>query len=144
MCFCSTFSNSYEKWVTYILANILWLCVFLQSWTYEGNFLSAPCHESKMTLLNDPKDFSYSLSEFSPSSATDYDGVIGSSSSYFSVPYFCSTNASSFTLYLKIGNSYLLSCGSFAFSSHFFFYVPSNEYCFGLFVPNRYFAWHNK
>jgi hypothetical protein len=93
MCFFSTFSNSYEKWVTYILANGLHLCVFIQCQTYDGDPPSTPCHELIVTPLHDLKKISSSVSKSSPSLVANYNGVIGSSS-YFGVPSFCSINAS--------------------------------------------------
>jgi hypothetical protein len=93
MCFRSTFSNFYEKWVTYILANGPHLCVFLRSHTYDGDPPSTPCHKLIMILLHDPNDPTSSLSE-SFSSSANYDGVFGSSSSCSSVPSFCFTSVS--------------------------------------------------
>jgi hypothetical protein len=71
----------YEKWVTYICANNLHLCVFMWSWTYDGDPPSTPCHKSTVTPLHDPNDPTSSLSKSFSSLATDCDGVVGSSSS---------------------------------------------------------------
>ncbi len=138
------FSNSYEKWVTYICGNDLHLCVFLWFQTYDDDPPSTPCHKLTMILLHDPNDPTSSFSESSSSLADNCFGVLCSSSSCFDVPSFHSNSASQFTSYLKIGNSYSSSFGSLSFSGHFFFYVSSNEYRSSLFVPNRYFSWHNK
>jgi len=144
MCFYSTFSNSYEKWDTYNLVNNLHLCVFLWFFTYDGDPPFTRRHKSIVTLLYDPKDFSSSLSKSSSSLDENCNGVFGSSSSCFNVPSLCPTNASWFALYFKIGNSYSSFSRSLSFSSHFLLDVSTDEYWSSLFVPNRYFAWHNK
>jgi hypothetical protein len=140
MCFCSTFSNSYEKWDIYSLVHGLHLCVFLWSWTYDGDPLFAQCHESIVILLHNPKDFSSPLFESFPSLNVDCDGVLGSSSSCSSVPSFYFTNVSWFASYFKIGNSYSSSSRSLSFSGHFLFVASTNEYRSTLFIPNIYFA----
>jgi len=94
MCFCSTFSSFYEKWVIYILVNSPHLCVHLRCRTYGGDHPFAPCHELIVILLHDPKASSSSLYESSPSLGIDCDGVFGSSSSYYGVPSLCSTSVS--------------------------------------------------
>ncbi len=92
--FVHTFLNSYEKWDIYNLVGTLHLCVFLQSWIYDGDPLFVRCHKSTMIPLHDPKDSSSSLFKSFPSSNIDCDGVLGSSSSCSSVFSFYSTNAS--------------------------------------------------
>ncbi len=121
----------------------LHLCVFLRSWTYDGDPPFIWCHESTMILLHDPKDFSSSLFESSPSLDVDCNGVLGSSS-YHGVPSFCSNNVSWFASYSKISNSYSSSYGSLSFFGHFLFDVSTNGYWSTLFVPDRYSTWHNE
>jgi hypothetical protein len=96
-----------------------------------------------MILLHDPKDFSSSLFESSPSLDVDCNGVLGSSS-YHGVPSFCSNNVSWFASYSKISNSYSSSYGSLSFFGHFLFDVSTNGYWSTLFVPDRYSTWHNE
>jgi hypothetical protein len=79
--FVFTFSKIYEKWVTYIRVDNPHLCVFMWSWTYEGDPPSTPCHELIVTLLHDPNDPTSSLLKSFSFLATDCDGVLGSSSS---------------------------------------------------------------
>ncbi len=80
--------------------------------------------------------------ESSPSLDSDCNGVFGSSFS-IRVLYFYSTIASWFASYFEIGNSYLSSSRSFSFSRHSLREASTNEYSSALFVPNRYFTWHN-
>ncbi len=140
--FVHTFSNSYEKWDIYSLVDNFHLYVFLQSQTYDGDPPSVQCHELTMTRLHDPKDFSSLLSKFFSFFKCQLQWCSRPSSS--SVPYFYSTSASWFALYFKIGNSYSSSFGLFSFSDHFLGDTSTNEYWFALFIPNRYYAWHNK
>jgi hypothetical protein len=81
---------------------------------------SAQCHELIVISLHNPKDFSSLLSKSFPSSYADCVGVLGSSSSCFSVPFFYSTNVSWFASYFKIGNSYSSPSRSLSFFSHFY------------------------
>jgi hypothetical protein len=95
--------------------------------------------------LFDSQHFLFVFSLSSPSNA-NYDGVFGSfssstrvpSSSSIKAPFFCSTNASYFASYFKIGNSYSSSFGSLSFFGHFLHVASINEYWFTLLIPNKY------
>jgi hypothetical protein len=93
MCFVQH-SQILMKHEIFTILSMVFICVFLQSQTYDGDPLFIQCHESIVTLLHDPKDFSSSFSKSSPSSNVNCDGILGSSSSCYGVPYLYSTSAS--------------------------------------------------
>ncbi len=120
----------------------LLLCLQLQTQDYEPPF--SPFHKSTMSQLNYAQDSLSLLYVYFPSSNDDCDGVFGSSSSSTKVLSFYSTSVSWFASYFLIGTSYLSSSLSFSFFGHFLCEAFTNEYQFTLFIPNRYFTWHNK